>query len=211
MRSQKKEQMDFVSEASALLKECLSDGKLDAGEILRIGVFVAQKANAVKGLSGQQKKELVVETVKKALKVAVPAAQREQVGYTAALQVLPTVLDIAVAAANGKVALQKVRERVSLSCLLGCFSGMKNGQPAAVELALRTVVEPAVAPEPVAVAPPVAASPEETVKPDTKEESPQKESPKEPTPLASIEESPQEIRPPEDAAKESPSSATPAE
>ncbi len=201
-----------LSETVALVRECLADGKLDASEILRIGVFVAQKANVLRGLTGPQKKEFVLKAVQKALESAVPAERREQVGYTTALQVLPTVLDIAVAAAHGKLALK----RVSADCLVGCFGGLwrLRAQPAAAaQLVVRevasAVVEPVRKPEPVPETkstPPSDASPESV--PQPKDESPPKESPKEPSPQASAEEAPLEIRPPEAVVEESPSTAT---
>ena len=203
-----------VSEATALVRECLADGKLDAGEILRIGIFVAQKVNVVKGLSGPEKKAFVLEAVRKAAEAAIPAEQREQVGYTAALQVLPTVLDIAVAAAHGKIALQRVRERVSVDCLVGCFSGLfaKREKPADVlataVLAIReAVVEPSPAP-----APPKSASQESATgsaaAPVDKDASPPQEPPKEPSPQASDEAPPLESRLPEPVAIELPNTAT---
>ncbi len=215
----------FVSEASALVRECLADGKLDASEILRIGVFAAQKVNALKALSGPEKKTLVLEVVKKAVEAVVPAERREQVGYTAALQVLPTVLDIAVAAAHGKLALRRVRERVSVGCLVGCFSGLwaRRADPAAAAaaaaLTLReTVLEPVAAPQaapaaepPVPKETPESASPPPAEPQATTEASPPKESPKEPSPQASAEAPRPEIRPPEVAGTEPPSSATPPE
>ncbi len=209
-----------VSEATALVKECLADGKLDAGEILRIGIFVAQKVNVLKGLTGPEKKAFVLDVVQKAAEAAIPAERREQVGYTAALQVLPTVLDIAVAAAHGKIALQRVRERVSVDCVLGCLSGLwsRREKPAdvlaAAVLAVReAVVEPSPAP-----APPKSASQESATgsapasaaapAPVDKDASPPQESPKESSPQASAEAPPLESRPPEPAAIELPNTAT---
>lgn len=201
-----------VSEATALVRECLADGKLDAGEILRIGIFVAQKVNVLKGLSGPEKKAFVLDVVQKAAEAAIPAERREQVGYTAALQVLPTVLDIAVAAAHGKIALQRVRERVSADCLVGCLSGLwsRREKPAevlaAAALAVReAVVEPSPAP-----APPKSPSQESATAPAPvdKDVSPPQESPKESSPQASAEAPPLESRPPEPAAIELPNTAT---
>lgn len=206
-----------VSEATALVRECLADGKLDAGEILRIGIFVAEKVNAVKGLTGPEKKEFVLEVLKKAVEAAVPAEQREQVGYIAAIQVLPTVLDIAVAAAHGKVALQRVRERVSVGCLVGCFSGLwgKRENPAAALAAAAAAVRDAVVePVPVAAAAaapvPVPNASQESgpAALEQKDVSPQTESPKEPNPQASAEASPVESRPPEVPVIELPNTAT---
>ena len=204
-----------VSEATALVRECLADGKLDAGEILRIGIFVAEKVNVVKGLTGPEKKEFVLEVLKKAVEAAVPAEQREQAGYTAAIQVLPTVLDIAVAAAHGKVALQRVRERVSVGCLVGCLSGLwgKRENPAAALAAAAAAVRDAVV-EPVAVVPaPVPVVPDASQESvpaalEQKDTSPQTESPKEPSPQASAEAPPLESRPPEVPVIELPNTAS---
>lgn len=185
-------------EAIVLVRECLSDGTLDASEILRIGVFAAQKVNSLRGLTGPEKKALVLALVRKAVEAAVPAEQHESVGYTTALQVLPTVLDIAVAAAHGKLALQRVvRQRVSLSCLFGCFSSLwsRKSKPSAIVEAI-----PAETLE--------SANREVDPLPETSNESPLKEYPKESSPLASAVIAPLECRLPEVASEESPSSAT---
>lgn len=97
--------LDLLHETKVLVSACLEDGKLDSGEILRIAIFVAETANKVSGLSGAEKKELVLKTVAQAVEEAVPAELREKVGSTVALQVLPTVLDIAVGAARGRLDL----------------------------------------------------------------------------------------------------------
>lgn len=187
-----------VDAAAALVKECLADGRLDAGEILRIGIFVAEKVNAVKGLSGPEKKVLVLALLQKAVEAAVPVEQREQVGYTVAVQVLPAVLDIAVAAAHGKVALQ----RVHVGCVWNCLSSLwarRETPVAALALVSKTALELPTREVPnLESAPPL----------ETKDTTLLKESPKEPSPQASPEESPLEIRPPEAAAIELPNTAT---
>jgi hypothetical protein len=187
-----------VDAAAALVKECLADGRLDAGEILRIGIFVAEKVNAVKGLSGPEKKVLVLALLQKAVEAAVPVEQREQVGYTVAVQVLPAVLDIAVAAAHGKVALQ----RVHVGCVWNCLSSLwarRETPVAALALVSKTALELPTHEVPnLESAPPL----------ETKDTTLLKESPKEPSPQASPEESPLEIRPPEAAAIELPNTAT---
>jgi hypothetical protein len=144
---------ELVKDVKALVSSCMADGKLDSGEILRIGIFAAEKVNSVKDMNGSEKKKLVLEVVTAGLKAALSDEQYQKVGSTFALQVLPVVLDIAVNAARGKIGLGKAVAAASggiLSRLLACFVG----KSVAVE-------EPAVA---VAVAP---VAPVASVEPDS--------------------------------------------
>lgn len=185
-----------IDDVIALLKESLADGHLDAGEVLKIAMKVAEKASALSGLSGEEKKAIVIHVVEKAIREAVPAEQAEQVGSTVALQVLPAVLDIAVAAARGRLALQAaVKQKVSLGCLVDCFAGLfgrKTPQAKEPEPLPESPTQESVAPPPVA----------------QPEPSPEKETPAEPTAPASPEAPPQESRPAEETETQLPSTAS---
>ena len=154
----------ITKEVKELVTSCLADGKLDSGEILRIGVFVAQKVNAVKNLSGEEKKKAVLLLVEEALKSQMSAEQYQQVGSKFALQVLPVVLDIAVGAARGEFSLGKVNSAGVLSCLMACFSAAQK------DVAVSPVPQAA----PLVAAPLVAASAALTVRaPETATRAPE--------------------------------------
>ena len=132
----------LAKELKSLVAECFADGKLDSGEILKIGVFAAQKVNVLEGLSGDAKKHLVLKSVDMALRTALPRAQYEKVGSKFALQILPVVLDIAVSAANGKLALGKPTPEGILSCLLSCMMSVKKAdEPVLLSDAPKKVAE----------------------------------------------------------------------
>jgi hypothetical protein len=204
----------LVKDAKALVSDALADGMLDADEVLRIAMFVAEKANVLQGLSGPERRRLVIRAVEVAVKSVVPPEQAEQVGSSVALQVLPSVLDIAVSAARGKISLGKVVETAqkkwSLACLLGClghlWTAFVSRKPEAVLAALEAeVLEPVKSLSESAsleseVAPPASSD---------KGDSPAPLSQTEPSPVASAVVVPLEIRPPESAVPELPNTATP--
>ena len=107
--------------------EVLSDGKVSFGEVVRLGGSLAGKANRFAQISGQQKKELVIQAVDVALKqvlalkmTTLPEDQREpfrvkiEAAASFAKETLPAVLDVAVQAARGQLDLRKPDVRKSL-------------------------------------------------------------------------------------------------
>ena len=196
-------------DVKALLKESLADGRLDAGEVLKIAMKVAEKANQLAGLSGAEKKLIVIHVVEDAVRAAVPAEQAEQVVSTA-LQVLPAVLDIAVAAARGRLALKEaVKQKVSVGCLVDCFAGLFGRRTAPLS-AKEPAAAPAAAPAPAPAAPTVVPTPESaaTEPQPQPEPAPPQETPAEPTPEASPEAPPLESRPAEEPETTLPNTAT---
>jgi hypothetical protein len=201
-----KPQAIYLEDVAALLQVSFVDGRLDAGEVLKIAMKVAEKANRLDGLSGAEKKMLVLAAMEQAVRLTVPAEQAEQVVSTA-LQVLPAVLDIAVAAARGRLALEaSVKQKVSLGCLVDCFAGLfgSRSAPSAQEpasLKIHAAAVPA-APRP---ASPESANPPPTAQPES---APLQETPEEPTPEASPEAPPVESRPAEEPETVLPNTAT---
>lgn len=178
-----------LDDVAALLKEALADGRLDTGEVLKIAMKVAEKANRLAGLSGSEKRVLVLAAVEQAVRLTVPPEQAEQVVSTV-LQVLPAVLDIAVAAARGRLALEAaVKQKVSADCLAACFAGLFGSrkvplsaqEPASVPSAPAVVQKPVAVPQP---ATPESANPPPIAQPEA---APLQETSKEPTPEASPE------------------------
>lgn len=91
-----------------------SDGKLDAGEIIQIGMKVAQGLQSFVGLSGAEKKALVLLTLKQGLKAAGGLPGLE--GATSevimkfeeqAFSAVNAAIDLAVGVAHGKIDLRK--------------------------------------------------------------------------------------------------------
>jgi hypothetical protein len=125
----------LVSETKSILTESLVDGKLSTNEILNIAMFVAQKVSSIANLSYDEKKTLVIKVVEASLQQHLTPSQFDQVGARAALDMLPTVFDIAMNVASGKLDLSvKGLEKVASSCLPSCFSFLKKVAPTEVPL-----------------------------------------------------------------------------
>lgn len=133
----------FLEDVSETIKACLVDGKLDSGELLKIGVLVAEKANKIANLSDDDKKDLVLTCIAAALKKQLTPEQFEQVESKFVLQILPTVLDIALSAANGKFDLKKSVEKVGWLSCLSCASSSVVPPVACVPAQQPSAVEPA--------------------------------------------------------------------
>ena len=112
-----------MAQVKDLVVSSVSDGKLDTNEILNIGMFVAQKASSVVTLSLNEKKALVVKVVEAALKEHLSPSQLDQTGAKFALNMLPTVLSIAMDAASGKLDLSA---KAVKGCFFSCLSAAKN-------------------------------------------------------------------------------------
>jgi hypothetical protein len=124
---------DLVKEAY----DILVDGEVTFGEIVRLGGSLAGKANHFAPLSGHQKQALVIRVVEAALEKvlkektnSLPEDQRaafvEKIHLAAqfAKDTLPSVLDVAVAAARGKLGLSTVVNKktcwMTIKLLLRC-------------------------------------------------------------------------------------------
>jgi hypothetical protein len=176
-----------------------SDGKLDAGEVVQIALGVAQKVRGLTALSGPEKKAVVLLTLKKGLEAAggVPefANATEDVKAAAEAQLLgaaAAAIDVAVAAATGKLDLRK--PAAWKACLPACLSATSALLPKdqellgqALKLAQASVTPQTEAAKPPSEAPvdapPAAPAPEEGKVPET-------QSAEEPSPAASAPEPP---------------------
>ena len=157
---------DFLQDVSETIKACLADGKLDSGELLKIGVSVAEKANKIANLSDDDKKDLVLTCVEAALKQHLSPEQFEKVESKFVLQVLPTVLDIALSAAHGKFDLKKSVESVGTVGWLSCLScASSSGTSVEAPSAKCVPAQPPSAAEPALVA--VQPQPEAQALPET--------------------------------------------
>ena len=111
----------LVKETKELIQACLLDDVVDAGEVLKIGMFVAQKVGPLAKLTADEKKDLVVLIVKEALQDVLTETQYQQVGSTL-VQVLPSVLEIAVQASQGTLSLRELVSEAPSKGWLGCLS-----------------------------------------------------------------------------------------
>jgi hypothetical protein len=124
---------DLVKEAY----DILSDGEVTFGEIVRLGGSLAGKASRFAHLSGHQKQTLVIRVVEVALEkvlkektTSLPEDQRagfvEKIQRAAqfAKETLPSVLDVAVSAAKGKLEISSVMNKktcwTAIKLLLRC-------------------------------------------------------------------------------------------
>lgn len=120
----------LVSETKSILTESLVDGKLSTNEILNIAMFVAQKLSSITNLSNDEKKSLIIKIVESSLQQHLSPSQFDQTGARVALDMLPTVFDIAMNVASGKLDLSvKGLEKVAWSCLPSCFSLLTKNSP----------------------------------------------------------------------------------
>ncbi len=88
-----------------------ADGKLEAGEVVQIAVSVAQRVQKLGGLSGTEKKAVVLLSLKRGLEAAggVPGVA-EEMRAEVEKQLLASAsaaIDVAVAVAQGKIDLRK--------------------------------------------------------------------------------------------------------
>jgi hypothetical protein len=96
----------------------LNTKTLDLPTAIQLGGWLAAKVNAVKGLKGLQKQELVCRVVEDVVKRASPEGDAARDALLTAVKVaLPAALSVAVDAANGRLSLKKV----SPSCLARGF------------------------------------------------------------------------------------------
>ena len=135
----------LVSETKSILTESLVDGKLSTNEILNIAMFVAQKVSSIVNISYDEKKALVIKIVEASLQQHLTPSQFDQAGARAALDMLPTVFDIAMNVASGKLDLfVKSLENAAWSCLPSCLSLSKKNAPVAPsEVLLKRVADSA--------------------------------------------------------------------
>jgi hypothetical protein len=102
---------DIVKDARHQFILAKADGKLEAGEVVQIAISVAQKVQKLGGLSGGEKKAVVLLALKKGLDAAggipgVAEELREEVEKQL-LASASAAIDVAVAVSQGKIDLRK--------------------------------------------------------------------------------------------------------
>lgn len=144
--------------------DVLEDGEVTFGEIVQLGGLLASKVNRIAGLSGPEKKDLVVSVVQAALKrvllevaARLPAEKKDafeakvKLAGDFARETLPDVLDVAVQAARGQLDLGKAKKT--------CWTVVKLAfQCAGKQVPVLPKVLSSEEPAPIVVPPPVAAS-----------------------------------------------------
>lgn len=194
----------LLEETKVLIQDCLADGVVDAGEVLKIGMSVAEKVAKLKVMSVEEKKALALSLVEEALKATLSEEQYRQTGALL-VQVLPAVLEIAGAASRGELSLGDLARVAKsfrwLDCMLGCLasgplrvlvpSPLKKNVVSSVNVAEPT-------PEP---------TPEPSVAPPVESEEPVKEEPSQassPPPEAASETIPSPDSPPSEESQTAP-------
>jgi hypothetical protein len=102
---------DAVKDARNQFILAKADGKLEAGEVVQIAVSVAQKVQKLGGLSGAEKKAVVLLSLKRGLEAAggIPGIA-EELRPALEEQLLASAsaaIDVAVAVSQGKIDLRK--------------------------------------------------------------------------------------------------------
>jgi len=201
---QKKMRADIEAFLPEIREVVKASANLGASEIVRIGVFVAEKVYALQRLTDSEKKTAVVELVAAAL----AAEQVAPAVSTVALEMLPAVIDLAVSASRGVIRLPAVSATAGLARFWSCFS--RKGAGAAAPAVAKASEKKVVAKAPVVVkvsekkvskkclssvplrAEPSAPSTQEcsncdcAALPATKDTPPETVSQKEPSPVASL-------------------------
>jgi hypothetical protein len=121
--------------------EILSDGEVTFGEIVQLGATLACKVNQFEHLSGLEKQHLVIKAVDLALKKileSLPSDDQEkkkkvELAASFAKETLPSVLNVVVDAARGRLDLKKPEVKKSclslVSLLFDCISRPKVQEP----------------------------------------------------------------------------------
>jgi hypothetical protein len=115
-----------VGDLVQVARDALADGHLSFGEVVQLGGLLASKVNRFVGLSGQQKQKVVLGVLEKASSDLL-AKRVDDEAYRAKLvaaqefakDVLPSVLDLAVSAAKGRLDLGQVKK--------SCWSVLRAG------------------------------------------------------------------------------------
>jgi hypothetical protein len=114
-----------------------SDGELDASEVIQIAVDLSQKIQKVEGLSGEEKKSLLLLSLKRGLDAAggvdsLPgfANASEEIKKAFENQLITaasSAVDVMIAAANGKIEFKKLADKKS--CIPTCVNIAKSVLP----------------------------------------------------------------------------------
>lgn len=116
-----------LQELLSFVKQTQGPLKWDTSSLIRVGGLLAGKVNAIQGMSGQEKQKLVCQVLKTVLE-DVEKQEKSEAGKTddekkqigeqfaslrkAVDDVVPASLDLAFAAARGKLDLKKVKKSV---------------------------------------------------------------------------------------------------
>lgn len=114
-----------------------SDGELDASEVIQIAVDLSQKIQKVEGLSGGEKKSMLLLSLKRGLDAA--GGVDSLPGFTGAseevkkafenqlINAASSAVDVMIAAATGKIDFKKLPTQKN--CLPMCLNVAKNVLP----------------------------------------------------------------------------------
>lgn len=128
--------MEHLEGLASEVRVLLSSGGVDSGVLISVGVKLAVRVNALKGLSGVQKRDLVVKVLSRALEnmkaEELKKASEESSQVTSiearynqlqsvARDAVPAAIDAAIDASRGKLNLKKIKPSVLLK-YCSCFA-----------------------------------------------------------------------------------------
>jgi hypothetical protein len=102
--------------------------------LMHAAVSLAQDVNEIKGLTGSEKKTMVLNIVGRAIQKAPLSEDAKKLLTDVRKNVLPVTLDIAISAARGVFSLQRV-DKGCLKSFLGCLSSAVAVDPKLAALA----------------------------------------------------------------------------
>lgn len=101
-----------VQDLVKFAKECQGLLDLDTASLIRVGGQLAVKVNSIQNLSGQEKQKLVCQILKMVVSEKLGDSEKAASLKQLVDDVVPASLDLALAAARGKLDLKKVKMSV---------------------------------------------------------------------------------------------------
>jgi hypothetical protein len=115
-----------VSDLVKFAKECQGVLDLDTPSLIRVSGQLAVKVNAIQNLSGQEKQKLICQILKTLISEKLGDSERAVSLKKVVDDVIPASLDLALAAARGKLDLKKVKMSVWVKYFSCCARSVVN-------------------------------------------------------------------------------------
>lgn len=115
-----------VSDLVKFAKECQGVLDLDTPSLIRVSGQLAVKVNAIQNLSGQEKQKLICQILKTLISEKLGDSEQAVSLKKVVDDVIPASLDLALAAARGKLDLKKVKMSVWVKYFSCCARSVVN-------------------------------------------------------------------------------------
>jgi hypothetical protein len=115
-----------VTDLVKFAKECQGVLDLDTPSLIRVSGQLAVKVNAIQNLSGQEKQKLICQILKTLISEKLGDSEQAVSLKKVVDDVIPASLDLALAAARGKLDLKKVKMSVWVKYFSCCARSVVN-------------------------------------------------------------------------------------